>query len=127
MKIEKIIVSIGAITLPMLLFILAFSLKLTYMFYSVFQIQWEWVRLIASGVLALTVSLTMLTVSVNSELIGKKFDYPLFFAICSGIMWLIAFKVLDSETMSTMEYVKRSFLSLFLAVCEYVYSKLYQL
>ncbi len=122
--VEDFLNSIYAVTLPMLLLILAFAIKLSALFYTVFEIPVPELKLSASILLAIAVSLTLLTVSVNSGLFETNV-FPILFAICSGVMMLFVFRVISEDALHWSEYVKRSFLSVFLATIEYVYSKLF--
>ncbi|WP_271730127.1 hypothetical protein [Aquimarina algiphila] len=122
--VENFLNSIYAVTIPMLLLILAFSIKLSALFYTVFEIPVLELKLAASILLAVAVSLTLLSVSVNAKLFETDV-FPIVFAICSGVMLLFVFKVISVDVLHWSEYVKRGFLSAFLATVEYVYSKLF--
>ncbi len=122
--VENFLNSIYAVTIPMLLFILAVCIKLSALFYSVFEIPVPVLKLSASILLAIAVALTLLTVSVNAKLFRND-RFPMIFAVCSGIMMLFVFKVISQDLLHWSEYVKRIFISVFLATVEYVYSKLF--
>lgn len=123
-SIEDFLNSLRAVTVPMLLLIVSFSIKLSALFYDSFEIQVEAFKIAASILMAIAASLTLLTVSVNSQLFNTN-KFPLIFAICTGIIMLFVFKVIGEQNYHWSEYVKRIFLSIFLAITEYVYSKLF--
>lgn len=122
--VEDFINSIYAVTIPMLLLVVAFMLKATSLFYSVIEIQHNSIRLVASIFLGIAVSLTLLTVSVNSNLLAQN-KWQIVFAICSFIMLLFVFKVISSKHLDHSQYALRIFLSLLLSIIEYLYSHLF--
>lgn len=122
--VEDFLHSIYAVTSPMLFLVLAFVFKLTYLFHTVFEIPITVLNLLASILLAVPAAWTLLNVSINSYLF-KSNVFPILFAICSGIMLLLIFKVIGKDVLHWSEYVKRVFLSIFIATIEYVYSKLF--
>ena len=122
--VENFLNSIYAVTIPMLLLVIAFSIKLSALFYTVFEIPVPELRLAASILLGITVSLTLLSVSVNAKLFETN-AFPIVFAVCSGVMLLFVFKVIHEDLLSWSEYAKRSFLSALLATVEYVFSKMF--
>lgn len=124
MKLEKFINSLRAVTIPMLLIILAFTIKIAALLYSVFEIPNQSFKISASVLLAIALSLTLMTVSVNSYLFKKQY-FPVTFAVCSGVMMLFVFKVIEEDSHHWTWYSKRIFLSIFLAFVEYTYSKLF--
>lgn len=126
-KIESFLTSLLAVTIPMLLLIVAITIKVAALFYRSFEIPNNNIRLCASIFLAISVSLTLLTVSVNSQLIkgNKWLGFPEIFALCSVMIMLFVFKVFESDNEHWSWYFQRVFLSLFLGSIEYVYSKLF--
>lgn len=126
-KLEDFITSLRAVTIPMLLLIMAMTIKVTALFYRDFEIPNTQFKLFASILLALCVALTLLTTSVNSYLLnGKnKFGFPELFAISSVIVMLLVFKVFEDNGKHWAWYFERIFLSTFLGSIEYMYSKLF--
>ncbi|GAA4274977.1 hypothetical protein U6A24_12690 [Aquimarina gracilis] len=127
---EKFLNSITIVTIAMLSIMIAFTIKEASLFYDIFEIPNPDLKLIASALFAGATSLTMLAVSVNSKLFRNqekesKFSFPEAFAVCSLILMLIAFKVFEPEIRHWTWYFKRVFLASFLALLEYVFSKMF--
>ncbi|KZS41884.1 hypothetical protein AWE51_00110 [Aquimarina aggregata] len=122
--VEDFLNSIYAVTIPMLLLIISFSIKLSALFYTTFKIPVPELKLAASILLGITVSLTLLAVSVNAKLFETN-AFPIVFAVCSGVMLLFVFEVINEDFLPWSEYVKRIFLSVLLATVEYVFSKMF--
>lgn len=122
--VEDFLNSIYAVTIPMLLLVIAFSIKLSALFYTAFKIPVHQLKLAAAILLGITVSLALLAVTVNAKLFETN-AFPIVFAVCSGVMLLFVFEVINEDFLSWSEYAKRVFLSLFLATVEYVFSKMF--
>ncbi|WP_281990537.1 hypothetical protein [Aquimarina aggregata] len=122
--VENFLNSIYAVTIPMLLLIVSFSIKLSALFYTAFQIPVPEFKLVASILLGITGSLCLLIISVNAKLFETN-AFPIVFAVFSGVILLFAFKVIHEDVLSWPEYAKRSFLSVFLATIEYMFSKMF--
>ncbi len=128
---EKFLNSITIVTIAMIAIMIAFTIKNASLFYLIFEIENPYLRLVASGLFAFAASLTMLAVSVNADLFQKKeesnldFSFPEAFAIGSLILILIVLKVFEPVVHHWTWYFKRFFLACFLALLEYVFSKMF--
>ncbi len=114
----------------MISIMIAFTIKAAALFYTLFEIPQPELRLTASVLFAIAASLTMLAASVNSKLFidtegNHKFSFPEAFGICSLVLMLIVFKVFEPEVHHWTWYFKRIFLAFFLALLEYVFSKMF--
>ena len=118
-------VSINFLSVPVLFFIVAFSVKLTFLFVDFFNIQPRGLAFLAAGLISLPAAVTVFNTSTNSELLKNK-NTTIWFGVFSFLMWLLAFKIHQVTTAQWRQVPAILLLSAFLATTETVGAKLFK-
>ncbi|MEM7551112.1 MAG: hypothetical protein AAF363_15620 [Bacteroidota bacterium] len=117
---------LGVIVLPMVMVQLAIWLESSVLFFVSFPDSMPYgMKLFAAGFMGLSVALTLLAVSVNSDFFkGAWLSFPKLFAACTFVMAVFFFQVFEPGQNWNDRSVKL-FLSLLIALIEYVFATLF--
>lgn len=127
-KVEEFLTSLQAITAPLLVLMLGYSVKVALVLYESIDFQSELGKIVVSALLGIAGGWSMLNFNVNKQFIDVKAQKAIKIILigCSLAMYTFVFNVFEiDETIPRIQRLRGVFLSLLFTGFEWLYMEMY--